>query len=140
LRFVRIAALFLGSYIAIALALDAAIGTFQPRTPHTAVLRTFDVAGHSRDTVLDLLEADGQLWVESERWFRGWYHRIQERPRVELIRNGQAEWFDAVPVDSPEAVERIARSMGKGAGAEYWASRAMFLWAPIKPVRLDPAS
>ena len=140
MKLVRIVTLVLGSYIAIALALDGAIGTFQPRSPHTAVLRTFDIAGNSRDTVLGLLEEDGQLWVESGHWFRGWYHRLQQQPRVELIRNGETAWFEAVPVDNPEAVERITRLMGKGAGAAYWAGRAMLLWAPIKPVRLDPVS
>jgi hypothetical protein len=28
--------------------------------------------------------------------------------------------------------------MGKGKGAGYWIGRTMLLWAPIKPVRLDP--
>ena len=88
MKLVRIVTLVLGSYIAIALALDGAIGYFQPQAPNTAVLRTFDVTGHSHDTVLGLLEEDGQLWVESGHWVRGWYHRLQERPGVELIRNG----------------------------------------------------
>jgi len=28
--------------------------------------------------------------------------------------------------------------MGKGTSARYWVGRALLLWAPIKPVRLDP--
>jgi hypothetical protein len=28
--------------------------------------------------------------------------------------------------------------MGKGQGAGYYIGRTMLLWAPIKPVRLDP--
>ena len=54
------------------------------------------------------------------------------------MREGRAEPFRAVPVDTPEAVDRVTRLMGKGAGAGYWIGRTLLLWAPIQPVRLDP--
>ena len=124
-------------YIAVGLLADGAIGFFQPQNEGTAVLRTFDAEG-STDTVLSLLNDDGQLWVESGHWFRGWYDRVLANPEVELVRDGKAERYRAVPVDTPEAVDKVVKLMGKGTSAGYWVGRALLLWAPIKPVRLDP--
>jgi hypothetical protein len=138
MRIVRIVAIVFGVYVALGLLADAAIGYFQPRGGNTAVLRTFDADGRPRDTVLGLLDDDGQLWVESGHWFRGWYHRAVANPDVELIRDGQAAPYRAVPVDTPEAVDRVTRLMGKGTRAGYWVGRTILLFAPIKPVRLDP--
>ena len=137
-RVVRIAAIALAIYIALGLAMDAAIGIFQPQTETTAVLRTFDASGKPVDTVLSLHDDGGQLWVESGHWFRGWYHRALANPDVELVIGGEARPYRAVPVDTDEAVDKVTRLMGKGSSAGYWFGRAMLLWAPIKPVRLDP--
>jgi hypothetical protein len=57
---------------------------------------------------------------------------------VELVRGGEVKAYRAVPVDTPAALERVEELMGKGRGAGYYAGRAMLLFAPIKPVRLDP--
>jgi hypothetical protein len=102
------------------------------------VLRSFDNRGLAQETVLGLLDDNGQLWVESGHWFRGWYHRVQNNPDVELIRANEVGAYRATPVDTPEAVDLVTRLMGKGDGAGYWIGRTMLLYAPIKPVRLDP--
>ena len=133
----RILAIIVLVYIAVGLLADGAIGFFQPQNEGTAVLRTFDAEG-STDTVLSLLDDDGQLWVESGHWFRGWYNRVLANPEVELVRDGKAVRYRAVPVDTPEAVDKVVKLMGKGTSAGYWVGRALLLWAPIKPVRLDP--
>jgi hypothetical protein len=138
MKLVRIALAVLGVYVALGLAIDAAIGHFQPRAGSTAVLRSFDDAGQPHQTVLALLDDGTSLWVESGHWFRGWYRRVLRNPDVELIRGDQTGRYRAVPLDTPEALEHVTRLMGKGQGAGYWAARAMLLWAPIKPVRLDP--
>ena len=138
MRIIRIAAIVLAVYVALGLALDAAIGYFQPQQPTTAVLRSFDAEGTPHETVLSLLDDGGTLWVESGHWFRGWYHRIRANPDVELIRGGEAKPYRAVPVDTPEALARVQDLMGKGRGSRYILARAMLLFAPIKPVRLDP--
>jgi len=134
----RIALWILAIYVVLGLSLDGAIGYFQPQMGSTAVLRSFAADATPRDTVLALHEDEGALWVESGHWFRGWYHRVVRNPEVELIRGDQVGAYRAVPVDTPEAVERMTRLMGKGKGAGYWVGRAMLLFAPIKPVRLDP--
>ena len=134
----RILAILALVYVALGLVADGAISYFQPQTEGTAVLRTFDAEGGAQDAVLSLFDDDGQLWVVSGRWFRGWYHRVRANSDVELVRQGKAAPFRAVPIDTPEAVERVVRLMGKGTSAGYWIGRVLLLWAPIKPVRLDP--
>ncbi len=138
MRILRVVAIIIAVYIVLGLALDGAIGYFQPQSERTAVLRTFDEAGNPHDTVLGLRDDGSTLWVESGHWFRGWYYRLIRNPDVELVRGEKVEAYRAVPVDSPEAVETVTKLMGKGQGAGYYVGRTMLLWAPIKPVRLDP--
>ena len=138
MRLVRIIASVFAVYVVLGLTIDSAIGYFQPQGQGTAVLRTFDADGRAQERVLGLLDDDGQLWVESGHWFRGWYNRLVDNPDVELVRGGEATAYRAVPVDTPEAVDTVTRLMGKGSSAGYWVGRTMLLFAPIKPVRLDP--
>jgi len=63
---------------------------------------------------------------------------VLENPRVELVQGDKVTPYTAVPVNTPEAVELMTRLMGKGQGYGYWVGRIMLLFAPIKPVRLDP--
>jgi len=134
----KIVAIIFGGYLALGLIADTAIGFFQPESEGTAILRTFDASGQPEDTVLGLLDDEGQLWVESGHWFRGWYHRAVANPDVELVRGGETAAYRATPVDTPEAVDTVTRLMGKGSGAGYWIGRTLLLYAPIKPMRLDP--
>ena len=138
MKLVRILAMLLALYVGLGLLADAAIGWFQPQGGNTAVLRTFDLSGGSKDTVLGLLDDHGQLWVESGHWFRGWYRRVVANPDVELVRGGQAAPYRATPLDTPEAVDTVTRLMGKGSSSRYWIARTLLLFAPIKPVKLDP--
>ncbi len=138
MKIIRIVAIVFGVYVALGLIIDGAIGYFQPQSGTTAVLRTFDEEGKAHDTVLSLLDDGGTFWVESGHWFRGWYHRVRSNPDVELTREGERAPYTAVPVDTPEALAGVEVLMGKGQGARYWAGRVMLLFAPIKPVRLDP--
>ncbi len=138
MKIVRFVAIVFGVYVALGLIIDGAIGYFQPQSGTTAVLRSFDASGQSKNTVLGLLDDDGQLWVESGHWFRGWYKRVLANPEVEFVRDGESAPYRAVPVDTPAARETVTRLMGKGQGARDWIGRTMLLYAPIKPVRLDP--
>ena len=134
----RVVAIVLGIYVVLGLMADAAIGWFQPQGGNTAVLRTFDASGAAKDTVLGLLDDQGQLWVESGHWFRGWYRRVLANPDVELVRGGVAAPYLATPTDTPEAVATVERLMGKGTSSRYWVARTLLLFAPIKPVKLEP--
>lgn len=138
MKIVRIAVIVIGVYVVLGLVIDGLIGTFQPQSEGTAVLRTFDENGTAQETVLSLLDDDGQLWVESGHWFRGWYNRVVANPQVELIRGDDVGAYTAVLLSSDEALDKVTKLMGKGQGAGYYVGRTMLLWAPIKPVRLDP--
>lgn len=103
------------------------------------MLRTFDEQGRPHERVLSLLKEGDTLWVESGHHFRGWYHRLRHNPDVELIRDGQTQAYRAVPLDTPEAERRVKALMKESNGSVgYYFSRAMLLFAEIKPVRLDP--
>lgn len=138
MKAVRVVAVVLGLYVALGLLADAAIGWFQPQGVNTAVLRTFDASGAAKETVLGLLDDEGQLWVESGHWWRGWYRRVRANPDVELVRGGKAAPYRATPTDTPEAVDTVERLMGRGTSSRYWIARTLLLFAPIRPVKLDP--
>ena len=138
MKLVRALAILVVTYVALGLLADAAIGWFQPQGGNTAVLRTFDAGGAPRDTVLGLLDDHGQLWVESGHWFRGWYRRVVANPDVELVRGGQTAPYRATPTNTAEAVDTVERLMGRGTSSRYWIARTLLLFAPIKPVKLDP--
>jgi hypothetical protein len=138
MKLVRVVAIVVVVYVGLGLLADAAIGYFQPQGGNTAVLRTFAPSGESKETVLGLLDDHGQLWVESGHWFRGWYRRVVANPDVELVRAGRAAPYRATPTDTPEAVDTVTRLMGKGTSSRYWIARTLLLFAPIKPVKLDP--
>ncbi len=139
MKAIRWIVIIFGVYVVLALALDGMIAAFQPQSGSTGVLRTFDADGAAHDKVLSVLDDDGQLWVESGHWFRGWYYRLRENPDVELVRDGKTLLYRAVPLATPEAERHVKELMKRRAGSGgYWAGRIMLLFAPIKPVRLDP--
>lgn len=145
MKVIRILALAILTYIVLWLVIDSAIGYFQPQYNETTVIRTYATPANSqsgeliaKDTVLVLLNDKGQLWVESGHWFRGWYYRVLDNPDVALVHGESLTRYTAVPVNTPEAVALMTRLMGKGQGSAYWVGRAMLMFAPIKPVRLDP--
>jgi len=140
MKAVRVVSITVALYLVIALIFDASIGYFQPQPEGgpTAVLRTYDDLGKPHDTVLTLLDDNGQLWVQSGHWSRGWYRRATRHPEVDLTRDGETMPYRAIPLDTPEAHDTVMRLMGKGEGVRFWIGRTMLLFAPIKPVRLDP--
>ncbi len=139
MKVIRWLAIVLGAYVILALVLDGMIAIFQPMAGTVGVLRTFDEQGRPHETVLSLLDDGGTLWVESGHHFRGWYHRLRRNPNVELVRDGKTQAYRAVPLDTPEAEQRVIELMKESNGSVgYYLSRTMLLFAKIKPVRLDP--
>ena len=138
MKLVKFVLVLVAVYLGLGLLFEAAIGHFQPDGGNAATLRTFDPDGTAHDRVLLLHEDNGQLWVESGHWFRGWYNRLLENPQVELVRGDDVSPFIAVPVDDARVVAMLTRKMGKGRDFRYWIARALSMFAPILPVRLDP--
>ena len=138
MKLVKFVLVLVAVFLGLGLLFEAAIGHFQPEGGNAATLRTFDPDGTAHDRVLLLHEDNGQLWVESGHWFRGWYNRLLENPQVELLRGDDVSPFIAVPVDDARVVAMLTRKMGKGRDFRYWIARALSMFAPILPVRLDP--
>lgn len=136
-NWLRIPLILLAIYIALGFIFDAYVGYAQPQAENTLVIQIHDSEGALKDTVLTARDDGDQLWVESGHWFRGWYRRMLDNPKVYIIRHDKKQPYTAVPIDTPEALENMLGLMGKGKGVRYWIGRTLLLYAPIKPVRLD---
>ena len=136
----RILGALLGGYLFVVLAVEAYITIAQPRVGGLeAVLRTFDEEGTPHDNRLALINDGETLWVQSGHHFRGWYDRLRRNPDVELIRDGVAKPYRAVALDTDEARDRVMTLLReRGSAGRFYTIRALLLFAPIKPVRLDP--
>ena len=139
MKIVRVLGIIVGAYVVLALALDGFIAWRQPAAGDTLDLRTFDADGTAHVQRLSVTQEGDVLWVGSGHHFRGWYYRLRENPNVEVIRDGETRPYTAVPIDDPVEVDRITdRSKSRMGAAAYYASRAMLLFASVKPIRLDP--
>jgi len=139
-RTLRTLAALAGGYVLLALVIFSAAGLVQPELGAGAgegVLRTFaDDGVHERR--LAVVDDDGTLWVASVQHFRRWYDRLVQNPEVELVRNDEVRRYHAVPVDS-ETSQRISLLLEERAGAfRFSIMRAVWLFAEIRAVRLDP--
>jgi len=70
--------------------------------------------------------------------FRGWYHQVLANPDVELIRSGVPKPYRAVALDDDATRAHVIGVMKARGAAGYYVSRALLLFAQVKPVRLDP--
>ena len=134
-------ALVLAGYVARALGTTAIGGIFQPELgsekTRDGVLRTFDENGGVYERRLAVFEGEGgALWIVSVQYFRRWYGRLLRNPNVEFVMDGEARAFRAVPVE--EAARWLDAIVRERAGGRYYMMRATWLFAPWKPVRLDP--
>ena len=135
MKIVRVLVIALAVYVGLGLVFDGLVGFFQPGND---VLRVFDAEGKPYDRVLSVIEDGDRLWVVSGHHFRGWYHRVKANPEVELIRSGVAKPYRAVALEDPETKAHVIGVMKSRSAAGYYVSRALLLFAPVKPVRLDP--
>ena len=142
IRAVRIAAFALAAYVGITLSGNGLAGIFQPELgagSGEGVLRTFTSDGEVYERRLAVVEDGDVLWLASVQYFRRWYDRAVANPEVELVRNGQVELYRAVPVRTPGARAHLTQLLEVRAGAVRFAfMRAFWLFAEIKPLRLDP--
>jgi hypothetical protein len=134
------------AYVVLALALDAYVAATQPEFSsegvESVVLHSFDSDGTRHTTALAGFDDQGQLWVQSGHHFRGWYHRIKENPQVEVARNGgEPSPYTATPVETPEAEQHLIDLIKQRTGnIGHYGTRALLLFADIRPVKLDPVT
>ena len=140
-RMIRILAGMLGAYVFLALAINGIAGVVQPALGAGAgegVLRTFADDGSVYERRLAVIDDDGTLWLVSVQHFRRWYNRLLRNPDVELVQNDKVRPYRAVPVDDPRTNARVRQILEARAGAQFPLMRALWLFAEIKAVRLDP--
>jgi hypothetical protein len=84
-------------------------------------LTTYDAANAPHTTRIWIVDDGGSQWLRSGVRGNGWYARLAAHPEVEMVRNGTTARYRAVPVDTPEARDRIHRLMAEkyGFGDRY---------------------
>ena len=141
-RVVKVGVLLFAAYVVIVLGVNGIAGIVQPELGAGAgegVLRTFSSDGEVYERRLAVVDDAGVLWLVSVQHFRHWYDRAVANPEVELVRGGEVQLYRAVPVRSPEAREHLTELLEARAGTVRFAvMRAFWLFAEIKPLRLDP--
>jgi hypothetical protein len=126
--------------LALALAFLVALGVgtwWAGEQTEVAVLRTFDSAGAPHDTKLWVVDDGGRPWVRVARPERHWLARLEQNPRVELVRHGVAQTYRATPDRDPATRARIDQLMAEKYGRTDW-WYGLLLRTQIVPVRLDP--
>ncbi len=127
-----IAALALVGYGAFVAVMEMAIGTVQPEMEGGVLLTTTDPDGATSSRKLAGFEFEGNLYIGSNHWLRGWYRRALAQPEVEVTTGGVTSQRIAVPVDGAEHA-RVATAYRMG-----FVLRLVCGFAPSRFLRLDP--
>ncbi len=102
------------------------------------VLRTLNNAGETQETHLWLVEDSGFAWLRAGQPGNRWYQNLRERPEVELVRGEAILSYRAVPVETPEARERIQQRIAE----KYGVAETVISWlhdeSTLVPIRLEP--
>jgi hypothetical protein len=108
-------------------------------TSDVAVLHVADVGRMDHFVTLWVVDDGEAAWLRAMRPDREWLDWVQERPRVELVRNGQSRWYSAEVVLQPDLCQRVDELMRE----KYrWADRAreLVLGVETVAVRLEPVN
>ena len=142
IRIARSTTVLVGAYLFLVFTINGIAGIVQPELgagSGEGVLRTFSDDGEVYERRLAVVDDAGVLWLASVQHFRSWYHRAIANPDVELVRNGEVRSYRAVPVDTAAARARLTELLRDRAGsAQFAVMRALWLFARIEPLRLDP--
>ena len=141
-RLARSIFVIVASYLVVALAVNGAAGILQPSLGAGAdegVLRTFSVDGDIYERRLAVFDREGVLWLASVQYFREWYERAVVNPDVELVRNGETNKYHAVAVRDASTRRELTDFMRvRAGGLKFVFMRALWFFAEIRPLRLDP--
>ena len=129
-------------YLVLWIGLGTAIGYFQPQDNGTAVVTTFDSSGAAFDTVIRPVKSEGgQIWLLSGQWFRSWYTRALENKKIELQIDGITTTYWAIAVVDEQEIADVLKIRFEGvSNTRINIGRFLFLFAPVKIIRLEPAS
>ena len=106
---------------AVVLLMLLAVGTWWAgEQTEVAVLRTSDALGRAYETKLWVVDREGVPWVRVANPERGWYRRLLEQPRVELVRAGETRACLARPYDVPEIAAELDVAFREKYGLVDW--------------------
>lgn len=101
------------------------------------VLRTGDALGRGHETKMWVVDYQGVPWVRVANPERGWYQRLLENPKVELVRAGETRPCLARPYDVPEIAAELDAVFREKYGLVDWWYGLLLRRHPI-PVKLEP--
>ena len=126
-----ISALVVAGYVGFVAVMELVVGTLQPEMEGSVVLTTTERDDKRSSRTLAGFTLDEKLYVGSNHWLRGWYHRALEHPEVEVTREGVTTARIAVPVVGAER-GRLADAYRMG-----FVLRFVCGFAPSRFLRLD---
>ncbi len=104
------------------------------------VLVTRDVEGEAHETTVWVIEDGGNLWLRSGSPTNAWLARLRSSPNVELERAAQRRSYHAVPVETPDALDRVNAKMAEKYGASETLVGLYSDRSRSVAIRLDPPS
>jgi hypothetical protein len=124
--------------VLVALALLALATYVAGERGEVVVLRTLDSGDAVHETKMWVVDVDGATWVRVANPRRGWYERLLENPRVELVRGGSSHEMVATPDESAAARSAIDAAFAAKYGlVDRW--YGLLLRRNAVPIRLAPA-
>ncbi len=101
-------------------------------------LRSTNAAGEQHSTRLWIVEDSGFAWLRVGQPGSRWHQDLLARPVVEVVRGDETQTYRAVPVETPEARQRINQLVAE----KYGLAETVISWmhdeSTVVPIRLEP--
>ena len=101
-------------------------------------VRSTNAAGEQRSTRLWIVEDSGFAWLRVGQPGSRWHQDLLARPVVEVVRGGETQTYRAVPVETPEARQRINQLIAEKYGLAETVISRMHDESTVVPIRLEP--
>jgi hypothetical protein len=119
-------------YVGFVALMEGLIGFIQPHMDGGVRLTTTDAQGRTSERMLAGARVDGNLYIASNHWLRGWYRQALTEPEVLADVDGVRSAYSAVPIEGEERA-RVSDAYRMG-----FILRFICGFAPSKFLRLDP--
>jgi len=119
-------------YVGFVALMEGLIGFIQPHMDGGVSLTTTDAQGRTSERMLAGARVDGNLYIASNHWLRGWYRQALAEPEVFADVDGVRSAYSAVPIEGEERA-RVSDAYRMG-----FILRFICGFAPSKFLRLDP--
>ena len=127
-----------GALVAVVVLFFAAVMVLSEVGQEVVVLRTTDDAGETRETRIWLVEDEGTLWIRGGQAGSRWVVDLRSRPKIEIVQGDRIQPYTAVPIETPEARERVNALMAQNYGLADSFVAIMRDEAAVVPIQLQP--